>query len=546
MTPEKFGRYEVMAEIGDGAMGRVYSAWDPAMGRVVAVKTVKRELLTRDTTPEYLRRFRNEGIAVGALSHPAIVAVYDVGEDYLVMEYVEGRTLHSILRDRGRLPPEEVQRLLAPVADAVDFAHRRNIVHRDIKPANVMVQADGLPKLMDFGVAKVETSVMTQTGQILGSPTYMAPEQIAGQAVTGRSDIYSLAVVAYEMLTGQPPFQGKTITSVIYRVMHEAPPPPRQWNATLPRRYDDVFAKALHKDPAQRHGTAGAFVAALDLREMELALTPEPVPDLDTEEIALTKEQAEEVARVTAASRSGIGQPAADTPEAPAPVSSAAPGGAPRGAVPRRRWPLVVVGIAIPAVIAVAFVLERGSRPAEVATVAREPVATAAPEPTAAPVEPAAPTSAPSPATAVESPTPTTGGAPAKPKPTRAPKPKPTPVVVATPEPTPPPPPPTPPPVVEGQLVEIGPGVTPPRKVSGPSAEYPERAKRQKLEGTVAISLLVDENGVPQDFKIIESAGPVLDDAVLNAVKKWRFEPATKDGVRVKIRWLVRQTYRRR
>src|SRR5512134_2403543 len=195
MIPEKFGRYEVMAEVGDGAMGRVYSAWDPAVGRVVAIKTVKRELLTRDTTAVYLRRFRNEGIAVGALSHPAIVAVYDVGEDFLVMEYVEGRTLQSILRERGRLPPDEVQKLLAPVAEAVDFAHKRSIVHRDIKPANVMVQTDGQPKLMDFGVAKVETSVMTATGQILGSPTYMAPEQIAGQAVTGRSDIYSLAVV---------------------------------------------------------------------------------------------------------------------------------------------------------------------------------------------------------------------------------------------------------------------------------------------------------------------------------------------------------------
>ena len=540
MTPEKFGRYEVMAEVGDGAMGRVYSAWDPAVGRVVAVKTVKRELLTRDTAPEYLRRFRNEGIAVGGLSHPAIVAVYDVGEDFLVMEYVEGRTLQAILRERGRLPPEEVQRLLAPVADAVDFAHKRSIVHRDIKPANVMVQTDGRPKLMDFGVAKVETSVMTQTGQILGSPTYMAPEQIAGQLVTGRSDVYSLAVVAYEMLTGQPPFQGNTITAVIYRVMHDAPPPPRQWNSALPHRYDEVFAKALQKDPLQRYETAGALVAALDLREMELALTPDPFPDLDTEKIALTEEQAAELARVTAASRSGSGRPAADGLEAPA--GPTAPGAARRGAAPRRRWPLVVVAMAILAAIAAAIALTRGGRPAEVATTTTlEPPATAAPEPTASPVEPAAPIGTPSPAPVVESPAATPAGPPGRAKPTRAPKPAPTPVV-AVPEPTPPP---TPPPAVEGQLVEMGPGVTAPRKVKGPSADYPERARRQKLEGTVAISLLVDENGVPQDLAVVESAGPVLDEAVLNAVKQWRFEPATKDGVRVKIRWLVRQTYKR-
>jgi serine/threonine-protein kinase len=272
MIPQRFGRYEVLTEVGGGAMGRVYTAWDPAVGRVVAVKTVRRELLTREAAPEFLRRFRNEGIAVGSLSHPAIVGVYDVGEDYIVMEYVEGRTLQAILRERGRLEPEEVRRLLAPVAEAIDLAHRRSIVHRDIKPANVMVQGDGQPKLMDFGVAKVESSVMTVAGQVLGSPTYMAPEQIAGQAVTGRADVYALAVVAYELLTGRPPFAGRTITQVIYHVMHGQAAPPRRLNASLPGRYDDVFAKALQKDPALRYETAGAFVADLGRRGIELAL----------------------------------------------------------------------------------------------------------------------------------------------------------------------------------------------------------------------------------------------------------------------------------
>jgi protein TonB len=243
------------------------------------------------------------------------------------------------------------------------------------------------------------------------------------------------------------------------------------------------------------------------------------------------------VARITAASRSGIGVPAAGAPEA------AAPAAAPRGAAARRRWPFLVGGVAILAAIAAAIALTRGGRPTEVATTALGPPATATPEATATPVEPAAPAGAPSPASAGASPSATPAGAPARPKAARALKPTPAPGVGAAPEPTPPP---TPPPVVEGQLVEIGPGVTPPRKVSGPSAEYPERAKRQKLEGSVAISLLVDENGVPRDLTVVESAGPVLDEAVMNAVKDWRFEPATKDGVRVKIRWLVRQTYRRR
>ena len=276
MLPERFGRYEVIDEIGDGAMGRVYRAWDPGVNRVVAVKTIKSEYLTRDTADEYLRRFRREAQSAGGLNHPAIVRVFDLGDDFLVMELVEGRTLHRLIREEGRLAPEEALRLLAPVAEAVDHAHRAGIVHRDIKPANIIVQPNGQPKLMDFGVAKIEASVMTTAGQILGSPSYMSPEQIAGENVTSRSDLYSLAVVAYEMLTGQPPFQGKTITQVIYQVMHEAPPPPRRWNAGLPARYDDVFARALAKDPAARFATAGEFVAALDIKELEYMLS-EPV-----------------------------------------------------------------------------------------------------------------------------------------------------------------------------------------------------------------------------------------------------------------------------
>jgi serine/threonine-protein kinase len=550
MIPEKFGRYEVLAEVGDGAMGRVYTAWDPAVGRVVAVKTVKRELLTRDTTAEYLRRFRNEGIAVGALSHPAIVSVYDVGEDFLVMEYVEGRTLQAILRDRGRLPPEEVQRLLAPIADAVDLAHRRSIVHRDIKPANVMVQTEGQPKLMDFGVAKVETSVMTQTGQILGSPTYMSPEQIAGQSVTGRSDVYSLAVVAYEMLTGQPPFGGKTITQVIYHVMHVKAPPPRRLNAALPHRYDDVFAKALQKDPALRYETAGAFVAALDVREMEHALSAPLAAEPETAKIALTTEQSAEIARVTAASRSGIGlAPSDSTPidagSSPPPASPAARAGGGRG-----RWPLAVAGVGVLTAVAAGFVLTRGSRSADVTSLASPPAA--APDPAATSPWPSSPGAEPS-AEPAPSDVPSSSSAPAAPAPSATPRPRsarrppaPTPTPTATPAPAVVVAEPTPAPVaVEGQLVEMGPDVTPPRKVKGPSADYPERARRQKLEGTVAVSLLVDENGLPQDMTVVESAGPVLDAAVLDAVKQWRFEPARKDGVRVKVRWLVRQTYKR-
>jgi len=278
MLPERFGRYEVLAELGDGAMGRVYSAWDPKVSRIVAVKTVKSELLTSATADDYLKRFRREAVAAGGLNHPQVVRVFDIGDDFLVMELVEGRTLQAIVREAGRIAPAETLRLLGPLAEALDQAHRAGIVHRDIKPANVIVQPDGQPKLMDFGVAHLAASVMTTAGQVLGSPSYMAPEQIAGATVTGRSDVYSLAVVAYEMLTGQSPFQGKSITQVIYRVMHEQPAPPRHWNAALPARYDDVFARALAKDPDERFATATQFMGALDLRELEFVLEPMPEP----------------------------------------------------------------------------------------------------------------------------------------------------------------------------------------------------------------------------------------------------------------------------
>ena len=485
MLPERFGRYEVIDELGDGAMGRVYRAWDPAVNRVVAVKTIKSEYLTRDTADEYLKRFRREAQSAGGLNHPAIVRVFDLGEDFLVMELVEGRTLHRLIREEGRLAPEKALQLLAPVADAVDHAHRAGIVHRDIKPANVMVDPAGQPKLMDFGVAKIEASVMTTAGQILGSPSYMSPEQIAGENVTSRSDLYSLAVVAYEMLTGQPPFQGKTITQVIYKVMHEAPAPPRQWNAALPARYDDVFARALSKDPAARFLTAGEFIAALDIKELEYVLS-EP-----------------EAATPPAATRSRDDSPTIVV----SPLAAPAPTAAGRS----RRGPALAAAGLVALTAASWLVLRRApTAPAEAAalpTTMASPVAPpASPTPEAAPPTPAA-----------------------SPRVARALK--------AT-------PPPTPAPVVEGDLVELGPGVTPPVRISGDSATYPERARQMKLRGSVLVALIVDENGLPTYPQVVESAGPILDEAVLKAMRTWRFEPARKDGVRVKVRWQARQTYK--
>ena len=251
--------------LGDGAMGRVYEAWDPLLSRVVAVKSLKREHLDPRTGAEYLRRFGREAQAAGALSHPSIVKVFDVGPDYLVMELVHGPTLKDLLGRQGCLEPEQVVRILQPIAEALDYAHAAGVVHRDVKPANIILQPDGTPKLMDFGVAWVASSIVTGQGEVVGSPCYMSPEQIVGEDVGGTADVYALGVVAYEMLTGLPPFVG-TVTQVIYRVVHGTPPLVRERNPALPVRYDEVFARALDKQPERRYPTAAELVAALSPR----------------------------------------------------------------------------------------------------------------------------------------------------------------------------------------------------------------------------------------------------------------------------------------
>ena len=260
-------------------MGRVYEAWDPLLSRVVAVKATKLEHLDPRTAGEYLRRFAREAQAAGTLSHPAIVKVFDVGPDYLVMEKIEGPTLKELLQTQRHFELEQVVRILRPVAEALDHAHRAGVIHRDVKPANIIVQPDGMPKLMDFGVAYVASSIVTGKGEVVGSPCYMSPEQIVGEDAGGATDVYALAVVAYEMLTGRPPFLG-TVTQVIYKVVHEAAPLVRETNPALPARYDEVLARALDKNAAHRFATAAELVAELAPRAPgeSLAVATRPAP----------------------------------------------------------------------------------------------------------------------------------------------------------------------------------------------------------------------------------------------------------------------------
>src|SRR5579883_370945 len=258
-TATKAGRYEIVGELGRGAMGVVYKAVDPVIGRTVAVKTIRlSEEGTGLSRPELLSRFQTEARAAGLLTHPNIVVVYDAGEEdglyYITMELVEGKSLQAMLDARQAFPLPRVLRILEQTCSALQFAHERNVVHRDVKPANLMLTADDTVKVTDFGTAKIlQFGTVQQTAHVMGTPSYMSPEQVKGRAVDGRSDIFSLGVMLYEMVTGEKPFPGQNITTVIYKIVNEDPVPPRQIDPTIHPGISAIVMKALAKEPDQRY-----------------------------------------------------------------------------------------------------------------------------------------------------------------------------------------------------------------------------------------------------------------------------------------------------
>ena len=265
-TPEKreravkLGRYEIVRELGKGAMGVVYLAKDPLIGRLVALKTIRRTGGDDDEAKEFQQRFVREAQAAGILNHPSIVTVHDIGQDeptgtsFIAMEYVEGQNLKEILAQGRPLSFDEIGDIVAQVADALDFAHSKGIVHRDIKPANIIMVEGNRAKITDFGIAKIASGGnLTTTGQFLGTPNYMAPEQIRGAPVDGRTDIFSLGICLYECLTRRKPFGGDSLTSISYKIVHEAFAPLNEINPQIPEGYGDVVAQALAKDPTKRY-----------------------------------------------------------------------------------------------------------------------------------------------------------------------------------------------------------------------------------------------------------------------------------------------------
>jgi serine/threonine protein kinase len=258
-TVTKAGRYEIVGELGRGAMGVVYKAMDPVIGRTVAVKTIRlSEEGTGLSRPELLTRFQTEARAAGLLTHPNIVVVFDAGEEdglyYITMELVEGKSLQALLDGGHAFPLPRTLRIMEQTCSALQFAHERNVIHRDIKPANLMLTADDTVKVTDFGTAKIlQFGTVQQTAHVMGTPSYMSPEQVKGRAVDGRSDIFSLGVMLYEMVTGEKPFPGQNITTVIYKIVNEDPVPPRQIDPSIHPGISAVIMKALVKEPDQRY-----------------------------------------------------------------------------------------------------------------------------------------------------------------------------------------------------------------------------------------------------------------------------------------------------
>ncbi len=281
---ERIGRYEILAALGQGAMGVVYRAQDPQLGRTVALKTLRRDLgLPPEQYAELKKRFYQEATAAGRLNHPNLVAVHDVvevdGVPYMVMEYVEGQTLAHLIATEGSLPPPRAVSLIVQVCRALHYAHARGVVHRDIKPGNILVDASGLAKVSDFGIARVSGSDVTQTGALLGTPAYMSPEQLSGRVVDGRSDLFSLTVALYEAVTGVNPFKADDLVTVLAQIATVTPAPARERNPAVPSALDAVLARGMAKHPTERYESAQALAEALAQaleQPGEAAPAPEP------------------------------------------------------------------------------------------------------------------------------------------------------------------------------------------------------------------------------------------------------------------------------
>ena len=290
---EKLGKYRIDGVLGKGAMGVVYKAFDPHIERTVAIKTIRKELLSDALQDELIARFKNEAQAAGRLNHPNIVLVYDYDENsesaFIAMEFVDGTPLNTLmLIDK----PSDMARITAWMSDlltALEYAHSQGVIHRDIKPANLLITRAGNVKVSDFGIARMESSTLTQTGSMIGTPSYMSPEQFRGETVDRRSDVFSAGIVLYQLLTGARPFVGST-TVVMQQILNEMPAPPSRLNPSIGCAFDRVLEQALAKKPADRYATAQAFLNAFNTALNNNTVDPDATRVGGSDLTVLTKE----------------------------------------------------------------------------------------------------------------------------------------------------------------------------------------------------------------------------------------------------------------
>jgi serine/threonine-protein kinase len=279
MEKPMLGRYQVEKELGKGAMGVVYLGKDPKIGRIVAIKTMAlSQEFEADELEDVKQRFFREAETAGRLNHPHIVTIYDAGEEhdlaYIAMEFLKGKDLVPYTKPGNLLPMTKMVSIVARVAEALSFAHLQHVVHRDVKPANIMYDAESdSVKVTDFGIARITDSSRTKTGMVLGTPSYMSPEQLAGRKIDGQSDIFSLGVTLYQLASGHLPFVGESMTQLMYKIANEEPPDILTLNPTLPECLTEIIRKALAKDAEQRYKTGDQM--AQELRACSSALTSE-------------------------------------------------------------------------------------------------------------------------------------------------------------------------------------------------------------------------------------------------------------------------------
>jgi serine/threonine protein kinase len=376
------GRYQVIKKLGAGAFGTVYKAKDKILGRMVAIKTIRLEGLAAAGTSldELVDRFKREAQVSAQLKHPNIVTIYDVGESngmsYIAMEFIDGLGLDRVIATAGRLPLERAAGLAAQVADALDFAHQSNVVHRDIKPANIMVEAGDRVKVTDFGIAKVTDSGdhLTVTGSLLGTPSYMSPEQARGAPLDGRSDLFAVGAVLYEMLAGKKAFRGDSITGLIFKIITEEPPPIRDLDPSIPDEMIRILATALAKTPEARYQTGRAMADDLlaltrpgstpTLRQSELATAPGSRPAVSSGPPTVNALPTLNAAAATAGGHAAPativskappapGPPRFSPPPPPAGPAAAAAGGRAVPGPERRSNTGLLVGVAVGALVLV-------------------------------------------------------------------------------------------------------------------------------------------------------------------------------------------------